>query len=247
VRRVRAIDRLAAHEPGADREQLAARILCGDVLFDDQTIRDPKENVPAACTVSYARATFVSRGGSKLDHALKTWSIDVHGKVAVDAGASTGGFTNVLLERGAAVVHAVDVGHNQLAYSLRTDQRVRVHENTNILSVSVLDPTPAFAVADLSFRSLCGVARHLLDLTTERWMIALVKPQFEWRSPPPEFDGRVPDVAARDIVADTLMRLAAEDAFAHQVVESPLRGRSGNREFLVLLKSVRPEKALPGL
>jgi len=154
----------------------------------------------------------------------------------VDAGASTGGFTHALLLRGASTVHAVDVGYNQLAYTLRADSRVVVHERTNITEISALNPEPHFAVADLSFRSLCGVATHLLGLTSEGWGIVLLKPQYEWRDADSGFDGRVPEGAVDDIVKDTLNRLAGEGVFAHAFTESPIRGGSGNREFLVLIR-----------
>jgi 23S rRNA (cytidine1920-2'-O)/16S rRNA (cytidine1409-2'-O)-methyltransferase len=236
--RVRAIERLAAYDPDTGREELVAQIMCGDVRFDGQTVRDPKESVPSNSAVSYRESGFVGRGGIKLDHALGLWDLHVSGKVVVDAGASTGGFTHALLLRGVARVHAVDVGVNQLAYSIRVDPRVVVHEKTNVMDLTGLTPVPDFAVADLSFRSLCGAAAHLLDLTTERWGIVLLKPQFEWRDPPEDFDGRVPQDAVDGIVAETLERLSGEGVYSHGITESPIRGRSGNREFLVLVRDV---------
>ena len=236
--RVRAIERLAAYEPETGREELIAQIMCGDVRFNEQTVRDPKESVPTDSAVTYRESGFVGRGGIKLDHALNLWSVDVSGKVAVDAGASTGGFTHALLLRGAALIHAVDVGVNQLAYRLRVDPRVVVHERTNIMDLTHLNPVPDFAVADLSFRSLSGAAAHLLNLTADRWGIVLLKPQFEWRDPPENFDGRVPEKAADKIVAETLERLSDEGVYSHGLAESPIRGRSGNREFLVLVRDV---------
>ena len=235
--RVRAIERLATDEPGTGREELIAQIMCGDVSFNGQTVRDPKELVPASSTVTYREAGFVGRGGIKLDHALDLWDVDVSGQVVLDAGASTGGFTHALLLRGAAAVHAVDVGYNQLAYSLRIDPRVIVHERTNLTELTALNPRPHFAVADLSFRSLSGAAAHLLDLTTEGWGIVLLKPQFEWRDPNLEFDGRVPEDAVDEIVRSTLELLSGEGVFAHATTESPIRGASGNREFLVLVSA----------
>lgn len=243
--RVRAIERLAVHNPGGGREELIARIMCGDVSFNDQTVRDPKESVPADSTVTYRESGFVGRGGIKLDHALGLWEIDVAGKVVLDAGASTGGFTHALLLRGASIVHAVDVGQNQLAYSLRADPRVLVHEQTNVTELTNLDPRPHFAVADLSFRSLSGVAGRLLRLTTEGWAIVLLKPQFEWRNPVAEFDGRVPEESADQIVRDTVKLLAGEGVFAHAITESPIRGRSGNREFLVFVRTYELKASRP--
>ena len=234
--RVRAIERLMVYEPDANREELIAQIMCGDVSFNRHTVRDPKELVPADSAVTYRESGFVGRGGIKLDHVLGFWDVDVTGKVVVDAGASTGGFTHALLLRGVSTVHAVDVGYNQLAYTLRADSRVVVHERTNITEISALNPEPHFAVSDLSFRSLCGVATHLLGLTSEGWGIVLLKPQYEWRDADSGFDGRVPEGAVDDIVKDTLNRLAGEGVFTHAFTESPIRGGSGNREFLVLIR-----------
>lgn len=233
--RRRAIDRLALREPGMDREALVARILCGDVLFDGVRVRDPREPVRAEAVVTYRDTGFVSRGGLKLDHALSAWHIDVAGKVILDAGASTGGFTDALLRRGAAYVHAVDVGYNQLAYSLRTDPRVAVHERTNVTGLRSLQPLPDMAVADLSFRSLSGVAAHLLSLTRDKRAIVLVKPQFEWRAPRADFNGRVPDEEARRIATDALAALNAEGVDCVAMIESPITGRRGNREFFALI------------
>ena len=235
--RVRAIERLTAHEPDAGREELIAQLMCGDVSFNGQTVRDPKESVPVDSTVTYREPGFVGRGGIKLDHALELWNVEVAGKVVLDAGASTGGFTHALLLCGASVVHAVDLGYNQLAYSLRVDPRVIVHERTNVSELTALNPAPHFAVADLSFRSLSGVAAHLLDLTTERWGIVLLKPQYEWRDPDSGFDGRVPENAVDNIVRVTLEILSGEGVFAHAITESPIRGGGGNREFLVLVSA----------
>ncbi|MEE8441866.1 MAG: SAM-dependent methyltransferase [Spirochaetia bacterium] len=234
-----------ACEPDAGREELIAQIMCGDVSFNDQTVRDPKESVPEDSIITYRESGFVGRGGIKLDHALGLWDVEVSGKVVLDAGASTGGFTHALLLRGASVVHAVDVGYNQLAYTLRVDPRVVVHERTNVGELTALSPIPHFAVADLSFRSLSGVAAHLLALTSEGWAIVLLKPQFEWRNPGLEFDGRVPEDAVDRIVRDTVEHLSREGVFAHAITESPIRGADGNREFLVLVRAYELNAFLP--
>ena len=238
TRRVRAIDRLASARPGTPREQLLSLILCGDARFDGQLVRDPAELVARDAAVTLEPRGFVGRGATKLDHALLLWNLPVAGKVFLDAGASTGGFTQALLLRGAEAVHAVDVGYNQLDYALRTDPRVIVHERTNIMDIHALDPPAAAAVADLSFRSLVVAARRLLDLAAERWAVLLMKPQFEWRDPPPGFDGTVPDDAVQGIVMETVARLAEEGVHAHACAESPIRGRAGNREYLVLVRHV---------
>jgi len=184
-------------------------------------------------------AAFVSRGGEKLQAALEAWNVECAAAAWIDAGCSTGGFTDCLLQHGASLVYSVDVGEGQLDWRLRGDPRVRTMERTNIMSLNRadLDPLPARAVADLSFRSLQGAARHILDLTTEGWGIFLVKPQFELRGPLSGFRGVVRDAGAiRAIIGDLLQRLAGEGVQAEKGIRSPLSGRKGNREFLLLLR-----------
>lgn len=221
--------------PDEKKDELFARVLCGEVFVDGERVKDPKRPVPTDAHVELAGRGFVSRGGEKLDAALAAWEIEVAGKVFLDAGSSTGGFTDCLLQRGAARVHAVDVGYNQLAWRLRQDRRVIVHESTNITAVEHLDPPADGAVCDLSFRSLTGVSRSLLQLTRERRFIALLKPQFEWTDAPARFDGVVRRREdAHRIIAETLTALAAEGVHAQRLMASPVRGRRGNREYLVL-------------
>lgn len=212
-------------------------VLCGEVYVSGERVKDPKALVSAGAAVSLSPRRYVSRGGEKLAAALRSWQLPVAGKVFLDAGASAGGFTDCLLQHGAAVVHAVDVGYNQLDFRLRRDPRVVVHERTNILSVQHLEPPADAAVADLSFRSLTGVAAHVLSLTNEGWCVALLKPQFEWREPEEDFAGVVRDPERiSSIVRETLERLRAEGAYAERLMPSPIRGRRGNREVLVLLR-----------
>jgi 23S rRNA (cytidine1920-2'-O)/16S rRNA (cytidine1409-2'-O)-methyltransferase len=181
--------------------------------------------------------TYVSRGGHKLAAGLDAFSIDVTGRRAVDVGASTGGFTDCLLQRGAAHVHAIDVGRSQLAWSLRQDARVTVMERTNVRAVepATIDPRPDLCVADLSFISLRTVAPSLLALTADDAdFVLLVKPQYE--------AGRA-RVGRRGIVRDPAVHAAVlrevvaglDDAGlgVTAVVPSPLRGADGNVEFLV--------------
>lgn len=252
--RRRLLDALCTLYPTHTRETLLARVLCGDVRVNGERVREPGRRVESSARIVVERLPapgkpggeaggeagtqddrpWVGRGALKLVHALDRWSLAVEGLVVLDAGASTGGFTDALLRRGARLVHAVDVGYNQLDYRLRTSPRVAVHERTNIMAVDQLDPPADAAVADLSFRSLVGAARHILSLTRESWAVLLVKPQFEWENPPPEFDGRVPDGAADAIVDEVVRKLREEGVVVRDVAESPIRGRSGNREFLVL-------------
>jgi 23S rRNA (cytidine1920-2'-O)/16S rRNA (cytidine1409-2'-O)-methyltransferase len=219
-------------------KELYSLILCGHIRVNGGILRDPKAPVEPDCRVEFLGRRFVSRGGEKLDHGLAVFGIDVEGLVVVDAGSSTGGFTHCLLSRGAAAVHAVDVGYNQLDYSLRQDPRVIVHERTNVMDFHDPHPVPHGAVADLSFRSIRGAASHLLSLTTDQWLVALVKPQFEYPDPPEEFDGVIREKeVVREILRDTLAGLEAEGIFLHKAVVSPITGRKGNREFLFLLRT----------
>ncbi len=229
------LDHLVLLFPETPRERLFSRVLCGEVVVDGSVLKDPKIAVSSEAEVVLSSRKFVSRGGFKLDPALEAWSLEVAGKVFIDAGCSTGGFTDALLQRGAGLVHAVDVGVGQLDWSLRVNQRVQLHEGTNIMEVERLDPVPHAAVADLSFRSLRGAARHILSLTSEGWMVALVKPQFEWLDPPDDFSGVVPDDRL-DSILETLERdLAEQGVLVSSKLPSAVRGRRGNQEFLVRL------------
>lgn len=229
------LDQLAHLYPDVPRERLFSRVLAGDVLVDGATERNPKVPVSDDAEIVLSSRRFVSRGGFKLDAALETWTVPVAGKGFLDAGCSTGGFTDALLQRGAAFVHSVDVGTGQLDWKLRSDPRVLVREGANVMALTDLHPRPHAAVADLSFRSLRGAAARLLSLTDEGWLIALVKPQFEWGNPPPEFDGIVPDERLEEILAALETDLKAEGVAMTERLASPVRGRKGNQEFLVRL------------
>jgi 23S rRNA (cytidine1920-2'-O)/16S rRNA (cytidine1409-2'-O)-methyltransferase len=180
---------------------------------------------------------FVSRGGLKLEAALESFGIDPSGRRCLDAGASTGGFTDCLLQRGAATVCAVDVGYGQLAWSIRQDERVDVHDRTNLRHVSSSELGGPFdlVVADLSFISLCKVGPALLDLSsTDSDLVLLVKPQFELGKGEVGKGGIVREAeghsrAIRDVV-DCLMKIGLGTV---GVTSSPIRGAKGNREFFV--------------
>ncbi len=186
--------------------------------------------------VAGAAARFVSRGGEKLDAALEYWSIDVRGLRVLDAGASTGGFTDCLLQRGADRVVALDVGHGQLAWSLRNDPRVDVVERTNLRLLDELAGGPAaMAVADLSFISLVTVAPALARLTvTPTRMVLLVKPQFEAGRARLGSGGVVRDPAVHRAVLDEVIDglAVAAGLVVRDVIRSPLHGADGNVEFL---------------
>ncbi len=186
---------------------------------------------------------YVSRGGHKLAGALEAFSahgLTVRGKRCLDAGASTGGFTDVLLRAGAREVVAVDVGYGQLAWALQSDDRVHVHDRTNIrdLTLDVVGEPVDLVVGDLSFISLALVLDPLLSVTREDGELALmVKPQFEVGKERVGKGGVVRDLALRAEAVTTIAELAADRGWgAVAVTVSPLPGPSGNVEFFLLLR-----------
>ena len=247
-RRTSLIELLLERHPDKPEKELRAAILRGHVTVDGQVVLKPGVPVPGGAELLLRPSSaYVSRGGEKLAAALDAWGIDCTGSPWIDAGCSTGGFTDCLLQHGAPLVYAVDVGEGQLDWSLRTDPRVRTMEGTNIMALgaAAFDPPAGRAVADLSFRSLRGAARHILGLTREGRGIFLVKPQFELgAAAPADFRGVVRDPAiAREAVAGLLERLAAEGVAVRRGTPSPVAGRRGNREFLLLLETGRTEPA----
>ena len=239
------LDRLCELHPDRDREHWYAAVACGEVLVDGAPIRDPQHLIAAQAAVArQPEPPLASRAGYKLRHALLRFGVPVSGKVVLDAGSATGGFTDCLLRHGARHVHCVDVAHGALAYRLRVDPRTSVHERTNVMHLGddSLQPPPDGAVCDLSFRSLRGAAMRLLRLTAENWLLALIKPQFELVSKPVaqrpggRFDGRVRGADAITAVVAALARdLAAEGVVVQRCTPAPVRGRRGNREVLALL------------
>ncbi|HEV2310426.1 MAG TPA: TlyA family RNA methyltransferase [Acidimicrobiia bacterium] len=228
------------------RSRATDAIAAGQVLVDGAPADRAARRVSPAERISLRGepARFVSRGGEKLDAALTTFSIVVEGRHALDVGASTGGFTDCLLQRGAAHVHAVDVGRGQLAWSLRNDPRVTVLERTNArhLDADTIGGLVPIAVADASFISLLTLASALARVTTpDADLVLLAKPQFEVGR------GHVPrGGVVRDPVlhADVLTRLAVglgEHALpVVAATASPLRGADGNREFLLWVRRGQP-------
>ena len=228
---------LVAHE-----HEARARIMAGEVIVNDHRSDKPGTRVSRTATIRLrgAAASFASRGGDKLDRALEAFDIAVDGMVALDVGASTGGFTDCLLQRGAAHVHAVDVGYGQLAWKLQSDPRVSVHDRTNIRAVrpDMLNPAPQLAVIDASFTALAGLLTHVAGLLSPQGrIIALVKPQFEVAPHEVETGGLVCDERHyRDILRRLFTTARDANMRVAGVIESPIRGHKGNREFLVYLR-----------
>lgn len=205
----------------------------------ERRIDKPGEMLPADTVVRLKGEPlkYVSRGGLKLEAALKRFTVDVRGRVCLDIGASTGGFTDCLLQYGARRVYAVDVGYNQLAWQLRHDPRVVVIERANIRTLDVAQvPEPVnIVVIDVSFISLGLVVPHALrfcDTTSE--LVALVKPQFEVGKAQVGKGGIVRDVAARDRALCEVQHMIASHGYhAIRPMDSPILGAKGNHEFLL--------------
>ena len=209
MKKLSLIEIVSKQFPETHRDVLYTKIMCGEVLVNGEKNPNPSCKVPFNSKLTFVLERYVSRAGLKLEAALKEWNIDVKNKIFLDAGSSTGGFTDCLLKNGAVKVFAVDVGYNQLAYSLRKDPRVIVYEKRNIMSLSNLDSVPNAGVADLSFRSISGAGRHIINLTSEKWMITLIKPQFEIDTLKyPEFKGIIYDKSIlHNVLMEVLVKL----------------------------------------
>jgi len=225
----------------ASRQEASRLILAGKVRTAGGRIEKPGTLLPAEAPLEVMGPShpFVSRGGVKLRHALEVFRLDPRGRVCLDVGASTGGFTDCLLRAGARLVIAVDVGYGQLAARLREDPRVHLLERTNIryLDASRLPARPDLATIDVSFISLAlvlPVVAPLLDPPRE--IVALVKPQFEVGKGQVGKRGVVRDPAQHRAVLERLARVAAELSLSVSgIAASPLLGPMGNREFLMHL------------
>ncbi len=227
------------------RTKAQALILAGDVFVDGQKRTKAGEQIRADAHIELQAALpFVSRGGFKLDHALHTFPIAIAERSWIDVGASTGGFTDVLLQRGAARVYAIDVGYGHLDYRLRNDTRVVVIERTNIRQLQALpDSTHADGgVVDVAFISLKLVLPAMQRLLQpDAPIIALVKPQFEAGPQDVGRGGVVRDlrIHAR-VLADIVGFAASIGLTPHGLTPSPITGPAGNREFLVWIGGAGP-------
>jgi len=188
------------------------------------------------------RGPYVSRGGVKLEHALKEFGIEVKGRTAMDVGASTGGFTDCLLQHGAAKVYTVDVGYGILDWKLRQDPRVKVSERTNVRylnleGLGLRTSDIGLATIDVSFISLSKVLPPVYNLLAEKAdVIALIKPQFEAKREQVERGGIIRDEAVRQEVIGKVKQAAEALGFkSRDVIKSPIEGADGNVEYLIWL------------
>ncbi|RIX27420.1 TlyA family RNA methyltransferase [Sphingomonas edaphi] len=237
--KVRADQLLVTKGLAESRTRAQALILAGNVFVGDRRVAKAGDMLPddAALSVKGRDHPWVSRGGVKLDHGLSHFGFDVTDAVALDVGSSTGGFTDVLLSRGAARVYAVDVGTNQLAWRLRSDERVIVHEQTNArdLNRDIIPEPVDIVVCDASFIALHKVLDAALDLARPgAFLVALVKPQFEAGRDEVGKGGVVRDPDVHQRVCDEAVSWVQSKGWSVRGVErSPITGPEGNVEFLL--------------
>lgn len=232
----------------ASRERAQALILAGRVLVNEQRVDKPGASIPADAVIRLLGTDlkYVSRGGLKLEHALEHWSIPLAGVHAVDIGASTGGFTDCMLQAGAATVLAVDTGYGQIAQKLRGDPRVSLRERTNARKLGAGEllvagqPAPSFLAMDVSFISATQVFPAVLDaLSAEEapWKgtaVILIKPQFEAGRQHVGKGGIVRDPEARQLAIEKVSDCIADlGGLKMDVIDSPIQGMEGNHEYLL--------------
>jgi len=222
----------------SSREKARGMIMAGEVFVNGDRIDKPGTRIEVAAEVTVkSRPRFVSRGGDKLAAALDAFLVDVSGRTCADVGASTGGFTDCLLQYGAAKVYALDVGYGQIAYTLRQDPRVINIERTNARYVESLAEQVSFVSVDASFISLKLLLPVLKNwLTPAADVIPLIKPQFEAGQADVGKGGVVRDSAIHVRVLNEVLTFASETGFSVQgLIRSPLKGPAGNIEFLAWL------------
>jgi 23S rRNA (cytidine1920-2'-O)/16S rRNA (cytidine1409-2'-O)-methyltransferase len=234
----RRLDQLLLERGLADsREKARALILAGQVLVDGQKAGKAGANIDTAAKIELlAQPRYVGRGGLKLEAALDHFAISVTGKICLDIGSSTGGFTDCLLQRGAARVYAIDVGTGQLDWKLRNDPRVIVQEQVNARYLT-RDQVPepiALAVCDVSFISITMILPALAGLLAhDAEMVILVKPQFELDRHQVGKGGIIRDPALHHQACQRVERAVQALGLSTQIIPSPILGAEGNREFLL--------------
>ena len=225
------------------RTKAQALVMAGVVLVGEQRVEKPSESFDLEAEIRIkgegeAAARYVGRGALKLEAALKVFGLDVNGLYCLDVGASTGGFTDCLLQHGARRVVSIDVGHNQIAWRLRNDPRVEVREGINARYLKPEDFTEKFdlAVMDVSFISATKILPAIPPLLTEKArIVTLIKPQFEVGRGEVGRGGIVTDTAKHERVIEEVNRAALElGLHVRGVIQSPIHGADGNMEFLAL-------------
>ena len=235
----------------ASREKAKAFIMAGDVYVEGQKEDKAGHEFPSDVSIEVRteKMPYVSRGGFKLEKAIEVFGIDLEGKICMDIGASTGGFTDCMLQNGAKKVYSIDVGRGQLDWGLRNDPRVVCMEKTNVryLTPDMIDDTPEFAGADVSFISLTKILLPVRDVLAEgAHMVCLIKPQFEAGRDKVGKHGVVRDKAVHTDVIETVISFAAANGFVPEGLDhSPIKGPEGNIEYLLYMrKSVNADPAV---
>ena len=234
----------------ASREKAKAIIMSGNVYVDNQKEDKPGTTFPEESKIEVRGHTlpYVSRGGLKLEKAMKEFQVSVEGKVCTDVGSSTGGFTDCMLQNGATKVYAIDVGHGQLAWKLRNDERVVCMEKTNIRYVvpEDIDELAAFSSIDVSFISLTKVLLPVKNLLTEDGqVVCLIKPQFEAGREKVGKKGVVRDRAVHEEVIRMVMDYASSIDFYPLALDfSPVKGPEGNIEYLLFLSKNKQDQEI---
>lgn len=234
------------------KSRAQAAIMAGDVKVDGVVITKAgfqlqvKENT----IFEIKSMPFVSRGGFKLDKAIKAFNIDLTNKICLDAGASTGGFTDCMLQNGAKKVYSVDVGYGQIAWKLRTDERVKVVEKVNIKNCSIEDvysndeEKATFLTMDLSFISITKVIENLIKLANEKEfeIVSLIKPQFEAGKEQVGKNGVVREKEIHiEVINNVINYCKTQNLYVKDLTFSPIKGPAGNIEYLVYLTNQRTE------
>ena len=233
------------------REKAKSAIMAGEVLVEGERVNKSGQRIKAESNISVIKkeTVFVSRGGEKLEKAIKEFNILVNGKRAIDVGASTGGFTDCLLKSGAEKVYCIDVGYGQLAWKLQKDSRVVVIDRTNIryLTADKFDDLFDLATIDVSFISLDKVLPAVYNLLNEKGeVVALIKPQFEAGREFVQRGGLVKKAEVHQMVIERVGDKAQEMGFSIQgLTFSPLKKTSGNIEYLIyLVKNSEKDKII---
>jgi 23S rRNA (cytidine1920-2'-O)/16S rRNA (cytidine1409-2'-O)-methyltransferase len=232
------LDRLLVERRLAEsREKAQALIMAGDVLLNGQKAAKPGQTVAADAILEVlARPPYVGRGGFKLAAALRHFAIDVTGEICIDIGSSTGGFTDALLQAGAARVHAVDCGSGQLDWKLRNHPRVSVHEGINAreLAFSDIGELAGMVTCDVSFISVTLILPAAVPLLRNGGqMVILIKPQFEVGKGQVGKGGIVREPELHRAACDRIERAVREFGFETSLMDSPILGAEGNKEFLL--------------
>ncbi|KYH29823.1 MULTISPECIES: TlyA family RNA methyltransferase [Clostridium] len=221
------------------REKARASIMAGDIFVDGQRVDKCGQRIKESSHIEFKGniMPYVSRGGLKLEKAIKSFNIHLNGKVCMDIGASTGGFTDCMLQNGAKKVFAVDVGYGQFAWKLRTDPRVICMERTNAryLTTEDINDYPDFASIDVSFISLKKIVPPIINLLTDKGgIVALIKPQFEAGRDKIGKKGVVKEASThKEVINDILRFLLENNQKILGLEHSPIKGPEGNIEYLV--------------